>query len=71
MRHVFRVLAVWVLLVGCPPPLFAPQSISTGTITGVVRDAQGLAVPGATVVAVSEQTKESRTGVAGGPATST
>jgi hypothetical protein len=65
MHQVFRILAAVVLLVGLPLPLFAQQSISTGTITGVVQDAQSLAVPGATVVAVNEQTKESRSTISG------
>ena len=65
MRQVFRLLALAAFVLGPALPLFAQQSISTGTITGVVHDAQGLAVPGATVVAVNEQTKESRSTVSG------
>ena len=30
------------------------QGVTTGSISGIVKDAQGLAVPGATVVAVHE-----------------
>jgi hypothetical protein len=47
-------------------PAFAQQAISTGTITGVVRDQQGLAVPGATVEAVNEQTGQVRRTVSTG-----
>src|SRR5262245_961706 len=65
MRQGFRAVAAGLLLVGCPLPLFAQQSISTGTITGVVHDAAGLAVPGATVVAINEQTQENRLAVTG------
>ena len=69
MRQVFRLLALAALMVGHALPLFAQQSISTGTITGVVHDAQNLAVPGAIVVAVNEQTKESRSTVSGASGT--
>src|SRR5262245_43532465 len=44
-------------------PLAAQQAISTGTITGVVRDAQGLPMPGVTIECVNEQTRASRTAV--------
>src|SRR5215467_262800 len=41
-------------------PARAQQAISTATITGVVKDNQGLAVPGATITVTNEQTKAVR-----------
>jgi hypothetical protein len=43
----------------------AQQQISTGTITGAVRDESGLAVPGATIEAVHQQTGQVRRAVSG------
>lgn len=63
MKSVFR-LHLWrrclalalfagVAVMAHPEPAFA-QGVTTGSIAGIVRDAQGLAIPGATVVAVHE-----------------
>jgi hypothetical protein len=41
-------------------PCAAQQAISTGTITGIVHDNQGLPVPGVTVEAINEQTRQTR-----------
>ncbi|HEV3215065.1 MAG TPA: hypothetical protein VGZ27_05055, partial [Vicinamibacterales bacterium] len=38
----------------CIGPRSAAAQITTGTVTGVVRDAQGGVIPGATVVVISE-----------------
>ena len=43
----------------------AQQQISTGTITGAVRDESGLAVPGATIEGVHQQTGQIRRAVSG------
>jgi len=65
-RHVPR-LVVWgvglialILSLAVAAPAAAQQAISTGTITGVVLDAQGLPVPGVTIEAVNEQTRQTR-----------
>jgi hypothetical protein len=53
-----RVRIVWGLLVACallwPASGVFAQGVTTGAINGVVKDAQGLAVPGSTVVALHE-----------------
>ena len=49
-------VALWL----APAVGLAQQQISTGTITGVVRDDTGLAVPGASVESVNEQTGQVR-----------
>src|SRR5262245_11094885 len=41
----------------------AQQTISTGTITGVVQDQQGLPIPGATVEVINAETRATRTTV--------
>lgn len=43
----------------------AQQQISTGTITGTVRDESGLAVPGATIEVIHQQTAQVRRTVSG------
>ena len=56
MQQRFRI--VWGVLVVCallwPSAGAYAQGVTTGAINGVVKDAQGLAVPGSTVVAVHE-----------------
>src|SRR5678815_603458 len=53
MRSVRRIcaLASLVLLVGAIP---ASAQITTGGVSGTVKDAQGAVIPGATVVLISE-----------------
>ncbi|MGH9162536.1 MAG: carboxypeptidase-like regulatory domain-containing protein, partial [Vicinamibacteraceae bacterium] len=53
-RRVLCVLA-WILVVGWAP-LYA--QVDTATITGIVRDAQGAVLPGATVVATHVDTNQ-------------
>src|SRR4029079_17210272 len=50
-RFTTLVAAVWLIL-GSAGSLFA-QGVQTGTIRGIVKDQQGLAVPGVTVTATS------------------
>jgi hypothetical protein len=60
-KKIFRTnwpLALLLVLVAAP--MFA-QVIPTGTISGVVKDATGLTVPGASVTAVSVESNQSRT----------
>jgi len=56
MQQRFRI--VWGVLVVCallwPSAGAYAQGVTTGSINGIVKDAQGLAVPGSTVVAVHE-----------------
>jgi hypothetical protein len=53
-----RVRIVWGLLVACallwPASGAFAQGVTTGAINGIVKDAQGLAVPGSTVIALHE-----------------
>ena len=51
-RRMATVLAV--LLAWCALPAPASAQLTTGTVTGAVKDAQGGVLPGATVVLVSE-----------------
>jgi len=50
-RILLGFVLVWVLVAGAPQPAPA-QTVTTGTLTGVVLDAQKAVVPGANVVAV-------------------
>ena len=50
------------LLCTTSAPLFA-QGVQTGTIRGIVKDQQGLAVPGATITATSPALQGARTAV--------
>jgi hypothetical protein len=52
VRIVLGLLVAFALF-WAPPGAFA-QGVTTGSIAGIVKDAQGLAVPGSTVVAVHE-----------------
>jgi hypothetical protein len=56
-------VAAFAVLMGYAGGANAQQTISTGTITGIVHDEQGLPVPGATIEVVSAQTGEMRTTV--------
>ena len=47
-----RTLSLGLLLMGIADP--ATAQISTGTVVGTVKDAQGGVIPGATVVLISE-----------------
>src|SRR5580765_2451987 len=51
-KRTIRVLTVLGLLLGASLP--ASAQITTGTVSGTVKDSQGGVVPGATVVLVSE-----------------
>ena len=57
-------LVVFALALFCAAsaPLFA-QGVQTGTIRGIVKDQQGLAVPGATITATSPALQGARTAV--------
>src|ERR1700704_6047805 len=55
-------LALAALLCTASVPLFA-QGVQTGTIRGIVKDQQGLAVPGATITATSPALQGARTAV--------
>ena len=69
MKH-FRSLAVYVaaLVAACALPAHG-QNVTTGAITGVVRDAQGGVLPGATVVATHTPTGTVYETVTGGDGT--
>jgi hypothetical protein len=54
--------ALFLLLGAIAAPLFA-QGVQTGTIRGVVKDQQGLAVPGTTITATSPALQGARTTV--------
>src|SRR5690349_20642549 len=54
---------VFTAALGYITPTAAQQAISTGTITGIVHDNQGLPVPGVTIEAVNEQTRQTRSTV--------
>ena len=51
------------LLLACGGIASAQQAISTGTITGIVQDEQGLPIPGALVEVTNAQTQEQRSTV--------
>ena len=55
--------AALVVILMTAAPGRAQQALSTGTIIGVIQDAQGLAMPGVTVEAVNEQTRGVRIAV--------
>ena len=61
MRFII-VLAMSAVAVGHAAPLRA-QQLTTGTITGIAQDAQGLRMPGVTVEIRNEQTNDTRTTV--------
>src|SRR4030095_4624094 len=62
-RLTIAVLVLLAMSFGHASPAPAQQAISTGTITGVVQDNQGLAVPGAVVEVRNEETREVRSTV--------
>jgi len=64
LRIVLGLLSVWALLV--PAPNAFAQGVTTGSISGIVNDAQGLPVPGSTIVARHEPSGTSYEGVTQG-----
>jgi len=64
LRIVLGVLSVWALLV--PAPNALAQGVTTGSISGIVNDAQGLPVPGSTIVARHEPSGTSYEGLTQG-----
>src|SRR5262245_3464056 len=62
-RHALIGLILLAVSFGGVSAVAAQQAISTGTITGVVQDNQGLAVPGAVVEVRNEETRETRSTV--------
>ena len=63
LRPVLRAVVVLAVLLGHGTAALAQQAISTGTITGVVQDEQGLPIPGALVEVTNVQTQEQRSTV--------
>src|SRR5262245_1011501 len=61
MRSLFRIALVGAALIA-PLPAMA-QQITSGTITGITRDEQGLVLPGATIELRNEETGTSRQSV--------
>jgi len=61
--HWLAALVALTLGAAVATPCAAQQAISTGTITGIVHDNQGLPVPGVTMEAINEQTRQTRTTV--------
>jgi len=61
MKHTLACLAMLVAMT--IPAASRAQGVQTGTIRGIVKDQQGLAVPGATVTATSPALQGSRTAV--------
>jgi hypothetical protein len=61
-----RTVKIWVLTLAAPFVVVGPaaaQGVQTGTITGIVRSADGLSLPGVTVTATSPALQGQRTGV--------
>src|SRR5438128_11718175 len=54
MQRVWTARVLWVLALLATAALPARAQITTGTVSGTVKDAQGGVVPGATVVLISE-----------------
>ena len=65
MRKICWLLTL-ALCVACAVTGSAQQQISTGTITGTVRDSSNLAVPGATIEVVNEESGQGRRTVSNG-----
>jgi hypothetical protein len=61
MKHVLRILGCLVLL--APASLTHAQGVQTGTITGSVKSADGLTLPGVTVTAASPALQGQRSAV--------
>jgi len=64
MRHLSKLLLLFVALIFLPAANAVAQAITTGTISGTVFDQQGGTLPGASIVAVHTPTGTSYEGVA-------
>src|SRR5687768_10895227 len=62
-QWVLRAVVAFTVVFGCGIVVSAQQAISTGTITGIVQDEQGLPIPGALVEVTNLQTQERRSTV--------
>jgi hypothetical protein len=51
-----RIISAFVLMLGLSTQLASAQSSATGTLTGVVKDANGGVLPGVSVTAAQPQT---------------
>ena len=65
MMRISRKAGLVALLLALVPSLTFAQGAATSSITGIVEDAQGGVIPGATVVAVHDATTVKYTAVAG------
>ena len=63
LQRVLRAVVAVAVMLGFGGVASAQQAISTGTITGIVQDEQGLPIPGALVEVTNLQTQEQRSTV--------
>ncbi len=66
MRHLVKLLLLFVGLAFLPAAVAAAQTVTTGTLSGTVLDQQGGTLPGAAVVAVHTPTGTSYAGITNG-----
>ena len=65
MKRLFRVISVVISLLAATAAVAAAQSVSVSSVSGIVRDASGGALPGATVTIIKTDTRQARSVVTG------